>query len=79
MAKRATEAFEKCKTEKYFDWKIEGGGKIAYSLNEEEISNAERFDGLYTIRSNVPLEQMDSNEFVGTYKSFINVEQDFRK
>lgn len=77
LAARAAKVFFKYKTEKYFNWEIEDL-KIVYSRKQEVIVSAEKYDGLYVIRSNVPADAMSISEVVETYKSLANIEQAFR-
>jgi transposase len=77
LAARAAKVFYKYKTEKYFSWAIQGG-RIIYSRKTDVIAEAEKYDGLYVIRSNVPSALMNTLEVVNAYKSLINVETAFR-
>jgi len=70
LIKRAAKVFLKYKTEKYFTWNIDGG-RIVYSRKPDIITEEEKYDGLYVIRSNVPHDTMDINEIVQAYKSLI--------
>jgi transposase len=77
LAARAAKVFYKYKTEKYFSWDIKDM-RIVYSRKQEIITNEEKYDGLYVIRSSVSNDTMDINEVVETYKSLANIEQAFR-
>ena len=77
LAVRAAKVFNKYKTGKYFDWDIKNG-RIVYSRKHDIISDEEKYDGLYVIRSNVSSDIMTINEVVEAYRALINVEQAFR-
>jgi len=77
LAARAAKIFYKYKTEKYFSWNIEDM-KVIFSRKSAVIADAEKYDGLYVIRSNVSDNIMTTLQIVETYKSLINVEQAFR-
>ena len=77
LAARAAKVFYKYKTEKYFSWNIEGG-KVIFSRKNGLITDEEKYDGLYVLRSNVPANVMSITEVVQAYKSLTNVEQAFR-
>ena len=77
LAARAAKVFYKYRSEKYFSWDIENG-KVVFSRKNEVITEEEKYDGLYVIRSNVSGENMSAVEVVETYKSLTNIEQAFR-
>ena len=77
LAVRVAKVFCKYKTEKYFTWDIQES-KVVYSRKENIITDEEKYDGLYVIRSNVSGDIMTICEIVETYKSLVNVEQAFR-
>ena len=77
LAARAAKVFYQYKTEKYFTWNIENM-RVVYSRKANVIASEEKYDGLYVIRSNVPVDVMNICEVVETYKSLANIEQAFR-
>ena len=77
LAARAAKVFYKYKTEKYFSWYIEGL-KIIFARKSAVVADAEKYDGLYVIRSNVSNNIMTTLQVVEAYKSLINIEQAFR-
>jgi hypothetical protein len=52
--------------------------RFAFSRNAEAIAAEAALDGLYVIRTTVPVEQMTAARVVATYKSLARVERDFR-
>ena len=53
-------------------------GVFTYTRNEESITEEEKLDGIYIVRTSIPDTQMDAQAVVGTYKSLARVERDFR-
>jgi hypothetical protein len=51
---------------------------FTFTRNTEAITAEAALDGLYVIRTTVPVEQMDAAKVVATYKSLARVERDFR-
>ena len=51
---------------------------FSFARNDERIAHEAALDGLYIIRTSVPVTQMDSAECVRHYKSLANVERAFR-
>jgi Transposase DDE domain len=52
--------------------------QFAFTRNQDHITAEAALDGIYVIRTTVPVEQMDSAKVVATYKSLARVERDFR-
>ena len=52
--------------------------RFSFARNAERIAHEAVLDGLYIIRTSVPVTQMDSAECVRHYKSLANVERAFR-
>jgi Transposase DDE domain len=52
--------------------------RFAFTRNEDHITAEAALDGIYIIRTTVPVEQMDPATVVATYKSLARVERDFR-
>ena len=53
-------------------------GVFTYTRNEESITEEEKLDGIYIVRTSIPNTQMDAQAVVGTYKSLARVERNFR-
>ena len=70
--------FQKYKIEKFFNWQVDDNGRVTWSLNEEKIAAEEELDGCYVIKTTVSKKKMDTEEFVGGYKSLQKVEQGFK-
>src|SRR5450631_1483089 len=51
---------------------------FAFTHDQDHISAEAALDGIYIIRTTVPVEQMDAANVVATYKSLARVERDFR-
>ena len=51
---------------------------FSYTRDQESITEEEKLDGIYVIRTSVPDTLMDAGTVVGTYKSLARVERDFR-
>ena len=51
---------------------------FAFTRDQDQITAEAALDGLYVIRTTVPVEQMDPAKVVATYKSLARVERDFR-
>jgi hypothetical protein len=51
---------------------------FAAARDQDHISAEAALDGIYVIRTTVPVEQMDPAKVVATYKSLARVERDFR-
>jgi hypothetical protein len=52
--------------------------RFAFTRNQDQITAEAALDGIYIIRTTVPVEQMDPAKVVATYKSLARVERDFR-
>jgi hypothetical protein len=51
---------------------------FAYTRDQDQITAEAALDGIYVIRTTVPVAQMDPAKVVATYKSLARVERDFR-
>jgi transposase len=65
------------KVAKHFELAI-GENTFSFARKREAIAAEAALDGIYIIRTSVPLAQMDSAECVRNYKSLANVERAFR-
>lgn len=65
------------KVGKHFDLVI-GAASFAYSRKQDSISAEAALDGLYIIRTSVPVAQMDAPQTVRGYKLLTQVERAFR-
>jgi len=74
---RVGKILNKYKAGKYFITEIKDG-KLNFSVNNDAVAEAEAYDGLYAIRTDVKPEHMTIEEAVGHYKSLAKVEQAFR-
>ena len=74
---RVGKILNKYKAGKYFITEIKDG-KLSFSVNDDAVAEAEAYDGLYVIRTDVKPEHMTIEEAVGHYKSLAKVEQAFR-
>ena len=74
---RVGRILDKYKTGKYFITEIKDG-KLSFSVNEDAVEEAQAYDGLYAVRTDVKPEHMTIEEAVGHYKSLAKVEQAFR-
>jgi transposase len=74
---RVGKIINKYKAGKYFITEIKDG-KLNFSVNDDAVAEAEAYDGLYVIRTDVRPEHMTIEEAVGHYKSLATVEQAFR-
>lgn len=67
----------KYKVAKHFETTITDDS-FTYTRNEEQIRAESALDGLYVIRTDVPVEQMSAEQTVRNYKSLSVVERAFR-
>jgi hypothetical protein len=51
---------------------------FVFTRDQDQITAEAALDGIYVIRTTVPVEQMDAARVVATYKSLARVERDFR-
>jgi transposase len=65
------------KVAKHFELAI-GENKFTFGRKRDAIAAEAALDGLYIIRTSVPLAQMDSADCVRNYKALANVERAFR-
>jgi len=77
IALRAGRAVAKYKMAKHFELHVEQG-QITWSRRQERIDQEAATDGIYVIRSPLPVETASSAALVGSYKSLAEVEADFR-
>jgi transposase len=60
---------------------IDGGvkeGRLSYTIKDERKSLEEILDGCYIVKSDAPLDRLDKQEVVASYKKLTLVEQAFR-
>jgi transposase len=74
---RVGKILNKYKAGKYFITEIKDS-KLSFSVNENAVAEAEAYDGLYVIRTDVKPELMAIEEAVEHYKGLAKVEQAFR-
>ncbi|EQD78257.1 transposase, IS4 family protein [mine drainage metagenome] len=55
-----------------------GEGELSYARNEEQLSSAVTYDGIFALRTSVPAEKMDTESAVTSYKLLTRVERRFR-
>lgn len=77
IALRVGKAIGKYKMEKHFEMTITEDS-FSFHRNEEKIRQEQLLDGLYVVRTSVPLQAMNSADVVETYKSLSQVERAFR-
>jgi Transposase DDE domain len=65
------------KMEKHYTITITEGA-FSFARNQTAIDTEAALDGIYVIRTSVPVEQMNPAKVVATYKSLAAVERDFR-
>jgi hypothetical protein len=65
------------KMAKHFDIEI-GDGSLAWRRRTARIEEEARLDGIYVIRTSVPIEDLDAAETVQAYKDLSRVERAFR-
>jgi transposase len=74
---RLGRVLSKYKMGKHFTWDI-SDDTFSYQRDQQSIDQEALSDGLYVIRSTVPVAVMSEVELVGTYKSLSQVERAFR-
>ena len=62
---------------KHFQCTI-GEGRFTWSRREESITQEQRLDGIYVLRTSVPAERLSAEQTVRSYKSLAEVERAFR-
>ena len=77
IAERVGKVLGKTKMGKFVDWEV-ADGHLQWKFREDKIEAEELLDGCYIITSDVPLELMDKQEIVDSYKKLGLVEQAFR-
>jgi transposase len=65
------------KVEKYFQWKATPA-KLQWERATERIERDAALDGIYVLRTNVPVERLDRDQTVLAYKRLATVERAFR-
>lgn len=75
---RVGKIFGRCGIAKFFDWNVDGTGKLTYSLKEEAIEREAALDGCYIIRTDAAPGSITKDEAVSGYKSLTYVEKAFR-
>jgi transposase len=68
---------DKNKVKKHFILKIDDGS-FSYSRDEEKIKKEQVLDGIYVIRTSLPVEAMNAEDCVRQYKNLAQVERAFR-
>jgi len=77
ISARVGKLLDKTKMGKFITWNVENN-KLNWSLNQDILDSEILMDGCYIIVSDVPAEQMQSQELVASYKKLTLVEQAFR-
>ena len=77
IAARADRALRSRKVGKHFHTEITDEG-FAYARDEEKIAAEAALDGIYVIRTNVPVGELPAEEAVRSYKRLSRVERAFR-
>jgi len=86
LAARVGKSLGKYKMGKFITWSVESDPeekksqkhKLTWTLDEEKVKQEERLDGCYVIRTELPVESLDTPSVVEVYKSLGNVERAFR-
>jgi hypothetical protein len=86
LGARVGKVLAKYKMGKFVSWSIDAdetdlkskSHKLKWTFDQEKISEEERLDGCYIIRTDTPQGQLDSKSVVHAYKSLGNVERAFR-
>ena len=68
---------DKHKMKKHFALDI-ADGRFAFRRREDEIAAEARLDGIYVVRTSLPMDKMGSEQTVAAYKSLALVERSFR-
>lgn len=74
---RVGRVLQQYKMGKFVVWEVQQG-KLQWRLDEAKIAQETLLDGCYVISSDVPVEQMDHQQVVASYKSLSLVEGAFR-
>jgi transposase len=74
---RTGKVVNKYKVAKHFELNIEDDS-FDYSVNEKSVAEEAALDGIYIVRTSLPLERMSPEDAVRNYKSLSNVERAFR-
>lgn len=77
ISARVGAILNKTKMGKFIIWNIENE-KLIWSINQDVLDNEALIDGCYIITSNVPSDQMETQEVVASYKKLTLVEQAFK-
>ena len=77
IAMRVERALGRFKMRKHFTIEIDEDG-FRYTRNDDNITAEAALDGIYIVRTNVPCEQLDTEQTVAAYKSLSQVERAFR-
>lgn len=70
-------ALASSKVDKYFRWQVTPAG-LAWQRDAERIARDAAMDGIYVLRTSVPVEQLDRDQTVLAYKRLAMVEHAFR-
>ena len=74
---RVGKVINKYKVAKHFKLEIKDNS-FTYSLDKEKIAQEQMLDGLYVIRTSLPVDSFSAHDTVKTYKRLAHVEQAFR-
>jgi transposase len=83
---RVGKILAKYKVAKFIKWSVTADTEnnkskkhqLIWNIDQDKLSEEKRFDGCYIITTNVPIEDMNAQEVVASYKKLILVEQAFR-
>jgi transposase len=74
---RVGKVVNKYKVAKHFELQIDDAA-LSWARRNDAIASEAALDGLYIVRTSLPVEQMDAPTCVRSYKSLANVERAFR-
>jgi transposase len=77
LASQVGRALQRLKAHKYFDYRVDGEGKLQWSQRAEIVQEEARLDGLYVLGTNTTADLVPSQGVLGHYKNLLEVEDAF--
>jgi transposase len=77
LASQVGRSLQRLKAHKYFEYRVEEGGKLQWQRKEQLVTEEALRDGWFLLHTNQSVEQCSSSEVLRHYKGLLDVEEAF--
>jgi transposase len=77
LASQVGRTLQRLKAHKYFTYEVDAGGELKWARKQELIEQEQQVDGWFLLHTNQPVEECNSEQTLGHYKSLLQVEEAF--